>query len=241
MINLKTLLPTSTKQIIKQGLRNAVALLNTSYFKRTTTSIPNNNFGSIKEIKQSLNNSTSADAKKQNLQIAISKLNNIIIHPNQLFSFWHLVGNPTQKKGYVKSRAISGNQLKQEIGGGLCQLSGLIYYLALHVGVQIIERHHHSIDIYKDEERFTPLGSDATVVYGYKDLQFKNTLSHPIALSFAILNDELIGSIKSSILVQPLSINFNYTQVENAIAVTTIISKGETTLSTQKNIYKKIL
>jgi vancomycin resistance protein VanW len=241
MTILRTLLPTSTKQKIKQGLRNAIALLNTSYFKRATKLEPHNNYICIKEIKQSLNNSTSATAKKQNLQIAISALNNIVIQPNQLFSFWHLVGNPTQKKGYVKSRAISNNELKEEVGGGLCQLSGLIYYLAIHTGVQIIERHHHSIDIYEDEERFTPLGSDATVVYGYKDLQFKNTLQHPIALSFTILNDELIGSIKSSSSLQPLSITFNYTALENAVAVTTIISIAAATLSTQKNIYKKIL
>ncbi|MBP6430722.1 MAG: VanW family protein [Ferruginibacter sp.] len=241
MINLRTLLTTSAKQKIKQALRNAVAILNTSYFKRATKQAQHNNYVCIKEIKQSLHNSSFSTAKKQNLQLAISKLNHLIIQPNQIFSFWHLVGNPSQKRGYVKSRAISGNELKQEVGGGLCQLSGLIYYLALHAGVQILERHHHSIDIYKDEERFTPLGSDATVVYGYKDLQFKNNLQQPIALSFTLLHDELIGTIKSSTPLQTLSITFNYTALENAVEVTTIISQGETVLSTQKNTYKKIL
>jgi vancomycin resistance protein VanW len=241
MINLRTLLPTYTKQKIKQGLRNAIAIINTSYFKRATAIKPNNAYFIIKEITQSLNSSVTAAAKKQNLQIAIAALNHITVQPNQIFSFWHLVGNPTQKNGYVKSRAISGNQLKQEIGGGLCQLSGLIYYLALHAGLQIVERHHHSIDIYTDEERFTPLGSDATVVYGYKDLQFKNNLPFAVSFSFSISNEQLIGTLSSAQKYNPLNIQFSYLQKINTAEVTTTVLKENLILSTQRNSYKKIL
>jgi vancomycin resistance protein VanW len=239
MIELKTLLPLQYKQQCKQVLGNVIAIYSGKYFRFAKTKAHPTNYFIIKEIEQPLKNTPTSKAKKHNLAIAISAINNITLQPNQIFSFWYLVGNPTIKKGYVKSRAISGNELKQEVGGGLCQLSGLVYYLALHAGLQIIERHHHSIDIYTDEERFTPLGSDATVVYGYKDLQFKNNFPFAVNFSFAILNEQLLGTVTSQQKHFPVNIQFNYLQKENTVEVTTLLIKDNIILSTQKNIYKK--
>ena len=58
--------------------------------------------------------------------------------------------------------------LKAVMGGGSCQLSGILYYLMLQAGLEAIERFPHSADIYTDETRFTLLGSDATVVIALK-------------------------------------------------------------------------
>jgi len=63
--------------------------------------------------------------------------------------------------------------LALDYGGGLCQLSGIIYHAVLEAGLEILERHPHSLDIYTATTRYTPLGSDAAVVYGHKDLRFK--------------------------------------------------------------------
>ena len=49
----------------------------------------------------------------------------------------------------------------------------------------------YQIDIYTDETRYTPLGSDATVVYGYKDLRFKNNLDQNISFKIDFKDGEL--------------------------------------------------
>jgi vancomycin resistance protein VanW len=67
--------------------------------------------------------------KKHNLLLAIQKLQGVVITPGQIFSFWHLVGNPNSKAGYVQGRTITGDRLATTIGGGLCQISGLVYFL----------------------------------------------------------------------------------------------------------------
>jgi vancomycin resistance protein VanW len=234
---LKPLFPANFKQPLKQWVRNTVSLLNGTYLKFASTKNSNTHHVLLKQIKQPLN--IAATAKKHNLQIAINAVNNITIQPNEIFSFWHLIGNPTKNKGYMASRAITGNEIKQQIGGGLCQLSGLIYYLALHAGVQIIERHHHSIDIYTEEERFTPLGSDATVVYGYKDLQFKNNFPFTISLSFIITATELVGSILATQQQLPLQVHFSYVQQATHTEVTTTVLKEHTILTNEKKVYKK--
>ena len=54
-------------------------------------------------------------------------------------------------------------------------MAGLLYEAALRCGFAITERYSHSMDIYREAERFTPLGLDAAVVFGYKDLRFVNT------------------------------------------------------------------
>jgi vancomycin resistance protein VanW len=240
MPSIKALIPLRYKQCCKFFLHKVKMLCNGNYFKLASKHPTTNNLYLIKKIEQKLNNTSASTNKKNNIQLAINKINNLIIPPNQLFSFWYLVGNPSTKNGYEKSRAIVGNMLQQEVGGGLCQLSGLVYFLALHAGMYITERHHHSVDIYTDEERFTPLGSDATVVYGYKDLQFKNTLPYPIYLQLQIINDVLVGTILSTTPTNVLDIKFSYQKNTTTTLVTTSIYDAQILLNSFSTSYKKI-
>lgn len=137
-------------------------------------------------------------AKKHNLQIALRAIGSVHIMPGEIFSFWKAVGAPTKKNGFKESRSIIGNRIENSVGGGLCQLSGLIYYVSLIANLEVIERHPHSADIYTEDTRFTPLGSDATVVFGYKDLRIRNNRNSP--LQFTFLMEEAV-----------LSIDLNYT------------------------------
>lgn len=146
-------------------------------------------------IIQPINVSEWAENKKHNLRLAISRFQNVPVYPGEIFSFWHYVGNPTKKAGYKIGINIIKNQLDFDYGGGLCQLSGLLYHLALAGGLGIVERHPHSADLYTDETRYTPLGADATTAYGYKDLRFKNSLKVPVCFRILIEGDQLIGAL----------------------------------------------
>ena len=191
-------------------------------------------------IEQPIKNSVSSVGKIHNLSVAITKLNNIIIQPGEIFSFWKLVGNPSQQNGYQKSRSIINGELEAAIGGGLCQLSGLIYFLALQAGLVITERHAHSIDIYTEEERFTPLGSDATVTYGYKDLRFINPYHFPLLIAFQLSADTLTGTILAEEKITPREIIFEYRKTSTHTEVDTIGENSRNSLIISTNRYKKL-
>jgi vancomycin resistance protein VanW len=134
-----------------------------------------------------------------NLQLAIQKLNHIVIQPGETFSYWKLIGKPTKKKGYVNGMILYAGSFKPGIGGGLCQLSNLMYWLTIHSPLTIIERYRHSFDVFPDSNRVRPFGSGATCVYNYRDLMVKNETSIPFELSFEITDTELVGWLKSSV------------------------------------------
>lgn len=144
------------------------------------------------KISQEIKSSETFANKLYNIQSASKKINEYVLYPRQVFSFWKIVGNPNGD--FKFSRSIINGTLTEEKGGGLCQVSGIIYHVSILFGLEIIERFNHSIDIYTDDSRFTPLGTDATVVYGYKDLRIRNNFNFPI--KFEIEIHESILTIK---------------------------------------------
>lgn len=180
--------------------------------------------------------------KIHNLQLAIRRIENIILEPGEIFSFWHLVGKPDKSKGYLIGRSLIQNELKANYGGGLCQLSGLLYYLALQAGLSIVERSAHSLDIYTEKTRFTPLGSDATVVYGYKDLRLQNNLNFPICFRFQLESDLITGFLCATNPVVEYKIGFIHEKTEDGVRVATVrYTKEQAGCSiVDTSVYKKI-
>jgi vancomycin resistance protein VanW len=165
-------------------------------------------------INQELKPNAYAENKWQNLALAIQCIEPVVVAPGQIFSFWHLVGNPIAVRGYQVGRALVNGELQAVEGGGLCQLSGLIYLLALHTDCEILERYPHSQDIYTDADRFTPLGADATVVFGYKDLRIKNQLSTPIRFQFDLYKHQITGTVMAMHDIPKYDIEFEIEESE---------------------------
>lgn len=148
------------------------------------------------------------EAKIHNIEIARCRLENVPIPPAAIFSFWRIVGRPSRSRGFQAGRSLLGGQLRPDYGGGLCQLSGMLYHLSLLAGLRILERHPHSRDIYDDTSRFAPLGSDATVAFGFKDLRVENNLPHPICFRVSISREKLECILCSPAIVKPGIIEF---------------------------------
>lgn len=136
--------------------------------------------------------------KVQNLKLAISKLNNILIRPGETLSFWKAIGRPSRRKGYVEGLVLFCGTLHSGVGGGLCQLSNLIYWMALHTDLTVTERYRHSYDVFPDENRMQPFGSGATCVYNYRDLMIQNNTKHSFQLSLNLTDTELQGDFLST-------------------------------------------
>ena len=178
-------------------------------------------------LTQEIKKSYLYENKIQNIKMAYGRIEKIVIKPNEIFSFWRIIGAPNKKNGFVKGRNIVKGKLLEDYGGGLCQLSGIIYHLALIAGLRIIERHNHSFDIYTDETRFTPLGADATVVFGYKDLRVLNNYAFPIVFHFEIDENELKIALKSEGLIPEQTIYFQKTKLKSGIEVRSINERNE--------------
>lgn len=140
--------------------------------------------------------------KTTNLRIAIKKINKIIIKPNETFSVWKLVGKPTQKKGYLEGLTLRNGKIGKGIGGGLCQLGNLIYWMALHSPLKITERWRHSYDVFPDVNRKIPFGSGATLSYNYVDLQIFNPTEQNFQINLWLSDEYLHGSINSDKIIK---------------------------------------
>lgn len=152
--------------------------------------------------------------KITNLKIALKRLNGIVIHPGETFSYWKLIGNPNRRKGYVEGMVLFYGGFKPGIGGGLCQLSNLIYWITLHTPLQITERHRHSYDVFPDANRTQPFGSGATCAYNYLDLRITNPTHEPYQLNLQITDEFLIGSWNS---VVPQELRYEVYEKEHRI------------------------
>jgi len=128
--------------------------------------------------------------RKKNIALAIGRLQGLIIAPGRVFSFNQSVGGRTARRGYLPAPVLFQDKKSIQIGGGICQVSSTLYNAALLADLEVVERHRHSSPI-----TYLPLGLDATVAYGYKDLRFKNTLPFPIHIAASMAEDTLTISI----------------------------------------------
>ena len=135
--------------------------------------------------------------KVTNIQLACDKINGIIIHPGETFSYWSTIGKPTKKKGYKDGLVIYKNGLGAGLGGGLCQMGNMIHYLVLNSPLAVTELHHHSDALFPDERRRVPFGTGTSVSYNAVDYRFKNTTDQDVQILVWIENGELCGELRS--------------------------------------------
>lgn len=131
--------------------------------------------------------------KVTNLKLASARMNGITLKPGETFSFWRIIGKPTKAKGYLEGMVLSNGTFHPGVGGGLCQLSNLIYWMTLHTPLTVTERWRHTHDVFPDSNRTQPFASGATVVYNYVDLQIRNDTEEDYQLFVEVGDNELSG------------------------------------------------
>ena len=112
--------------------------------------------------------------KITNLRLAVQHLDGLLLRPGETMSYWKLIGRPTYKKGYLDGLVLSCGQFGHGVGGGLCQLSNLIFWMTMHTPLTVDERYRHSHDVFPDSGRTQPFGSGATCAYPHRDLMITN-------------------------------------------------------------------
>lgn len=121
-----------------------------------------------------------------NIRVAAAALDGQVIKPGEVFSFNKIVGPRSQEAGYKTALIILNNEFVEDLGGGVCQVSSTLYNALLRADVQILQRSSHSLVI-----TYVPLGQDAAVAYGVKDLKFKNNLPCAIIIKSSVVGNSL--------------------------------------------------
>ena len=116
-----------------------------------------------------------------NVTLAAKHCNGIVLMPGDEFSFNGAVGPRTAARGFKSAAIFAGGEVVDGLGGGICQVSSMIYMSALKAELSIVNRRPHRFTV-----DYTPIGQDATVVYGSIDFKFKNSNSAPVYLSATI-------------------------------------------------------
>lgn len=128
-----------------------------------------------------------------NLKLAVGRMDGLILKPGETFSYWKLIGKPNKRKGYVPGMVLFCGTYHMGMGGGLCQLSNLLYWLSLHTPLTIVERYRHSYDVFPDSNRTQPFGSGATCFYPYRDLMIRNDTDLDFQLDLKVGETHLEG------------------------------------------------
>ena len=100
-----------------------------------------------------------------NLRIAAARLDGVVLRPGETLSYWRLIGRPTRRKGYLDGIVLFCGTFRPGVGGGLCQLSNLLFWMTLHTPLTVVERYRHSYDVFPDSGRTQPFGSGAPCDY----------------------------------------------------------------------------
>ena len=167
-------------------------------------------------VEQPLLPSSTFAEKKYNLEYAADRIRDYVILPGEVFSFWKAVGSPDKLRG---SRCIRNGKVNIEKGGGLCQVASVLFHLALMGGLKVVERYNHSVDLYGDGPRACPLGLDATVCYGYKDLRILNTTDSILHFLLQTNEDSIQAVLQSSRPLKQREIRMDEKRMDDVVVV----------------------
>jgi vancomycin resistance protein YoaR len=121
-----------------------------------------------------------------NVQLVARLIDRHLIGPGSTFSFNKTTGDRNAAKGFLEAPVIINGELKNGLGGGVCQVSTTVFNAAYEAGLSISERHNHALYI-----SHYPLGRDATVNYPDTDLEFVNDTDHWLLLETIIGSSSL--------------------------------------------------
>ena len=83
-----------------------------------------NEFGRI----SSTSTQTSANSNRNhNIQITCERIDGLVLQPGEAFSFNGFIGQRTAASGYMTAGTIQDGQLRDDYGGGICQVTSMIF------------------------------------------------------------------------------------------------------------------
>ena len=120
---------------------------------------------------------TNDTTRTNNLVVATKRINGTYVPPGGTFSLNAILGERTEDKGYADGTVIIDGRLTRGTGGGISQVSTVVYNLAYFAGVDFLEFSPHAFFI----PRY-PEGREATVYWPTIDNKWKNDTPYGMLL-----------------------------------------------------------
>ncbi len=125
------------------------------------------------------NSTTSTMNRMYNIQKAADLINDSVVSADGgRWSFNETAGDCNAEAGFKEAGVISGDEMTQEAGGGICQVATTVFNAVYESGLPIIERHNHSLI-----STSYPAGRDAAIAYPTLDLVWENDGSSDVLLT----------------------------------------------------------
>lgn len=157
------------------------------------------------------------DNRIANLLKASRALDGFVLEPGAVFSFNDILGNPGKAEGYLIAPIIDNAKSAMGYGGGVCQVSTMVYNAALGSNLSILERHSHSL-----RSAYIGPGLDSTIYFPTLNLRFCNDYAVPLKLVF--VHDEkrenVTMSFYGSAALSPPQVSLVVTQSNGVYTLT---------------------
>ncbi|GMV43100.1 MAG: hypothetical protein AMXMBFR64_48160 [Myxococcales bacterium] len=131
--------------------------------------------------------------RNHNIATAAAALDGRVIAPGATFSFNQAVGPRTGKRGYRVAPTLTLDGAEPALGGGVCQVSSVLFNALMQADLELVERTQHSRPI-----RYIPPGRDATVSWGHLDLRVRNPHPFPVTIRSEVRAHRLTFWVKAS-------------------------------------------
>ncbi len=137
------------------------------------------------------------EKRNTNVRLMCEAINGLKLEAGQTLSLNELVGRRTAEKGFQFAPAIVNGQMVEDVGGGICQLSGTLYNAALLANMEIVERVRHTWP-----SDYLPIGQDSTLNWNDKDLKLRNNSQWPIYIYSKLENNVVTVKLYGQPLAQ---------------------------------------
>lgn len=115
--------------------------------------------------------------RHKNIELGVERINGTILMPGEEFSFKKELGTTTVEDGFSEERIFLNGEVTKGVGGGLCQVSTILFRTAMASALPITERANHSFTVSRYDE-----GLDATYSNPGPDFKFVNDTANPIII-----------------------------------------------------------
>lgn len=127
-------------------------------------------------------------ARTHNIKTALATLNGMVVKPGEQFSLLRALGYSfTKERGYVAAGTLQRGIHVDGMGGGVSQVSTVLYNTAFFAGVQLDEHTPHAVYI----DRY-PMGREATLWNPGIDNTWTNDTGHLILIKAGTSGNKVV-------------------------------------------------
>lgn len=119
----------------------------------------------------------STSSRGHNIQVGASRINGTFLLPGEQVSFDKVIHDGSDGQSFQAAGSYLNGKVVQTEGGGICQVSTTAYNALLLAGIIPVRRLPHSMTVH-----YVPIGLDAAISEGVKDLVVENTYDVPIII-----------------------------------------------------------